>query len=250
MSGRSKSIDWSLYLVTRPARAGQRSIVDVVQAAIQGGVTVVQLREKSATTREMVEIAHVLLRVTRPAGISLIINDRLDVTLAAGADGVHVGPPDDMPAALARKILGPDALVGVSADCPAAARQAVADGADYVGVGDVFGTTSKSDAGEPIGIAGVSAVAAHVSVPVVAIGGITAANAAAVIRAGADGIALISSIFGASDPLQAARQLRRIIDDAKHPANPALDGWTRRHRTPKNTIEPSEHAGPKKRFGD
>ena len=208
------NIDWSLYLVTDRNAAGGRPLVEVVEAAIQGGVSVVQLREKSASTREMVELGRALRRITRSAGIPLIVNDRLDVALAVDADGAHVGPPDDMPADLAREILGPDRIVGVSAESPAFARQALRDGADYLGTGDIFGTPSKSDAGDPIGIPGLAAVVAASRLPVVGIGGITADNAADVIRAGAAGVALISAVCRAPDPQLAARQLRRRIDQA------------------------------------
>jgi thiamine-phosphate pyrophosphorylase len=207
-------INWSLYLITDRRIAGDRNIVDIVSAAIQGGATVVQLRDKTTTTYEMIEIGRALHNITQKAGVPLIINDRVDVALAINADGVHVGPPDDMPAALARQILGPDRIIGVSAESPAIALQAAQDGADYVGVGDVFGTSSKADAGVPIGLSGLKAVVEPCSIPVVGIGGINHGNAAAVIEAGADGVALISAIVGAGDPEAAARELRKHIDGA------------------------------------
>ncbi len=207
-------INWSLYLITDRRIAGDRNIVDIVSAAIQGGATVVQLRDKTTTTYEMIEIGRALHNITQKAGVPLIINDRVDVALAINADGVHVGPPDDMPAALARQILGPDRIIGVSAESPAIALQAAQDGADYVGVGDVFGTSSKADAGVPIGLSGLKAVVEPCSIPVVGIGGINHGNAAAVIEAGADGVALISAIVGAGDPEAAARKLRKHIDGA------------------------------------
>lgn len=207
-------INWSLYLITDRRIAGDRNIVDIVSAAIQGGATVVQLRDKTTTTYEMIEIGRALHNITQKAGVPLIINDRVDVALAINADGVHVGPPDDMPAALARQILGPDRIIGVSAESPSIALQAAQDGADYVGVGDVFGTSSKADAGVPIGLSGLKAVVEPCSIPVVGIGGINHGNAAAVIEAGADGVALISAIVGAGDPEAAARELRKHIDGA------------------------------------
>lgn len=208
-------INWSLYLITDRRIAGDGNIVDIVSAAIQGGVTVVQLRDKTATTHEMIELGRALNHMTQKAGIPLIINDRVDVALAIDADGVHVGPPDDMPASLARRLLGPDRIIGVSAESPAIALQAARDGADYVGVGDVFGTGSKADAGIPIGLSGLKAVAEVCPIPVVGIGGIHHGNAGDVIHAGADGVALISAIVGAGDPQAAAKELLKHIEGAR-----------------------------------
>ena len=210
-----RRIDWSLYLITDRRIAGRRNIVDIVRDAIRGGVTVVQLREKTATTHEMIELASKIHHVTKSADVPLIINDRVDVALAIEAEGVHVGPPDDMPASLARKLLGPDRIVGVSAESPEIALQAVRDGADYVGVGDIYGTISKADAGKPIGLTGLKAVVDICPVPVVGIGGISPGNAAAVVEAGARGVALISAIVGAVDPAAASRELRERIDGGR-----------------------------------
>jgi thiamine-phosphate pyrophosphorylase len=203
-------IDWSLYLLTDHRVAGGRSLLEIVRAAIQGGATVVQFREKDASTRAMVELGRALLEITRPAGVPLIVNDRIDVALAIDAQGVHVGQ-DDMPAPLARRLLGPDRILGVSAGTVAEALQAERDGADCLGTGDVFGTPTKADAGVPIGVDGLAEIARAVSVPVVAIGGITQENAASAIAAGAAGIAVISAVMGAPDPQAAARQLREIV---------------------------------------
>ena len=208
---RTTRMDWAVYLITDRRSAGARSLPDIVRAAIAGGVTAVQLREKEASTREMIEMGRVLLAITRAAGVPLIVNDRVDVALALNADGVHVGQAD-MPAALARRLIGSDRILGVSAATVAEAEQAVRDSADYLGVGDVYGTPSKPDAGPPIGLEGLAAVARAVRVPVVAIGGITPENAAATISAGAVGVAVISAIVGAPDPLAAARQLREVVD--------------------------------------
>jgi thiamine-phosphate pyrophosphorylase len=205
-----KAVDWSVYVITDRGAAGARSILEVVRAAIRGGATVVQLREKSATTREMVELGQALHGVTAPAGVPLIVNDRLDVAQAIEAEGVHVGV-DDMPVPLARRVLGPDRLVGYSPDTVEAALRGQQEGADYLGIGDVFGTPSKPDAGEPIGLEGLAAVVEAVSIPVVAIGGITAENAPAVAQAGASGVAVISAVVGAADPEAAARRLKRAF---------------------------------------
>jgi thiamine-phosphate pyrophosphorylase len=212
----AKKVDWSVYVITHRRVAGDRSILDVVRAAIRGGASVVQLREKTATTREMVELGQALGEITRPAGVPLIVNDRLDVALAIAAEGVHVGH-DDMPVGLARRLIGPDLLLGASPETLSEARQMERDGADYLGVGDVYGTPSKSDAGTPIGVDGLTEVIRAVSIPVVAIGGITLENAGAVIQAGAAGVAVISAVVGAPDPEAAARRLREIVDVKSNP---------------------------------
>jgi len=208
------TVDWSVYVITDRHAAGDRSIVDVVRAVIQGGATVIQMREKQASTREMVRLAQALHEVTRPVGIPLIINDRIDVMLATGAEGVHVGQ-DDMPTPLARQLIGPDRILGVSAGTAEEARRALKDGADYLGTGDVYGTPSKADAGTPIGLEGLAEVVDATTLPVVAIGGVTAGNAAAAIRAGAAGVAVISAVVGAPDPARAARRLRDVVREAR-----------------------------------
>ena len=204
-------MDWSLYVITDARLSRGRTHLDVVRAAIQGGATVVQYREKGATTRLMVEEARGLRELCRGAGIPLIINDRVDVALAVGADGVHLGV-DDMPVAIARRLLGPDKLIGHSPETLEQVRTSEADGADYLGVGSVFGTATKPDAGPPIGLSGLERVIAVVSIPVVGIGGITIQNAAQVIQAGAAGVAVISAVVAAEDVEAAARRLREIID--------------------------------------
>ncbi len=208
-----QAVDWSVYVITDRRVAGDRSILEVVRAALRGGATVVQLREKEATTRQMIELGRALHRITQEAGVPLIVNDRVDVALAIGAEGVHVGQ-DDMPAALARRLIGPDRILGVSAGTVEEAIQAQQDGADYLGVGDVYGTPSKPDAGEPIGVEGLAEITRAVSIPVVAIGGIRPDNAVAAIRAGASGVAVISAVVGAPDPEAAARRLREAVERA------------------------------------
>jgi thiamine-phosphate pyrophosphorylase len=207
---KASKVDWSVYLITDRRAAGGRSLLDVVRAAIRGGASVVQLREKAATTREMVELGQALHEITRPAGVPLIINDRLDIALTIGAEGVHLGH-DDMPVALARRILGQEGIVGASPESLEEGRQMEQAGADYLGVGDVYGTPSKPDAGTPIGIAGLAEVIRAVSIPVVAIGGITPDNARAVIEAGAAGVAVISAVMSAPDPEAEARRLQAVV---------------------------------------
>jgi len=211
----AKDVDWSVYVITDRRVAGERDILDVVRAAIRGGATVIQLREKEATTREMIRLGEALHEITRQAGIPLIVNDRVDVALAIDAEGVHVGQ-DDMPAAVARRLIGPDKILGVSAETVAQALEAQRDGADYLGVGDVYGTPTKPNAGPPIGVEGLAEIARAVSIPVVGIGGITPENAAAVIDAGAVGVAVISAVVGAADPEAAARRLRAVVEAHRH----------------------------------
>lgn len=206
-----KNVDWSVYVITDRRAARGRPLVEVVRAAIAGGATVVQLREKEAGTRQMIELGQTLHEITRAAGLPLIVNDRVDVALALDAEGVHVGQ-DDMPAPLARRLIGPGRILGVSAGTVDEARRAERDGADYLGVGDVFGTPSKPDAGPPIGVAGLAEIVRAVAIPVVAIGGITPENAAATIQAGAVGVAVISAVLGAEDVEQAARRLRAVVN--------------------------------------
>ena len=212
-----KAVDWSLYLVTDRSLSRGRSTESLVEAAIRGGATVVQYREKNLSTRMMIEEAAAIAAICRRLGALFIVNDRLDVALAVGADGLHVGQ-DDMPARVARDLLGPAAILGVSAGSGAEAKKAEADGADYIGASPIFSTPTKTDAGPALGIAGLSAMAAATTLPVVAIGGINADNARSLIAAGASGLAVVSAIVAADDPEVSARNLRTIIDGARRRA--------------------------------
>jgi thiamine-phosphate pyrophosphorylase len=197
----------ALYLCTDRKLLLGRPLPEAVEAAIEGGVTMVQLREKGASGREFFDIARELLALTRSKGVPLIINDRLDIALAAGADGVHLGQ-SDLPCLEARRIAGKDFIIGISAHTPEEALSAQADGADYIGAGAVFPTGSKADAGAVIGIEGIRAVAGAVKIPVAGIGGINPGNAASVIAAGAAGLAVISAILSQSDIRAAALALK------------------------------------------
>jgi len=199
-----------LIVITDPSCGEGREIIDVVRAALRGGAPSIQLRGKAQPAREQVELARALLAETRPAGALLFVNDRLDVALAAGADGVHLGQ-DDLPVDAARRIVPGGFLVGISAETPELALAAERGGADYVGVGPVFATGSKADAGDAVGCERIAEVAAAVRIPVVAIGGIDAANADAVARAGAAGVAVISAVMRAADPERATRELLRTV---------------------------------------
>ena len=205
--------DLSLYLVIGSDAVGGRSLAEVAVAAVRGGVTLVQLREKALPDAQVVELARGLKDLLGPQGVPLIVNNRVEVARAAGAQGVHLGQAD-LDAARAREILGPDKLIGVSAGTPEEAARVDKDLADYVGVGSVYPTPTKPDAGPPIGIAGLMALGAALApLPVVAIGGIGAGNARKVMASGAaEGIAVVSAICGAPDPEAAARDLRREIE--------------------------------------
>jgi thiamine-phosphate pyrophosphorylase len=202
--------DLSLYLVTDRGLSRGRSTVDIVRAAVAGGVTCVQLREKSCGTREFVDEARAVRALLAGTGVPLIVNDRIDVALAVGADGVHLGQTD-MLIADARRLTGPGMLIGISAECLEDAVRAQAEGADYIGVSPVFSTPTKTDTAPPLGLDGIAAIRAAVSLPLVGIGGIGPANAAAVIRAGCDGIAVVSAIVSAADPRKAAAELKTTI---------------------------------------
>ncbi len=207
-------MDWTLYVITDARLARGRSHLEVIRAAIEGGATIVQYREKEGTTRQLVEEALALHRLTREAGVPLIVNDRLDVALAVEAEGVHVGQ-DDMPATLTRRLMGQERMVGVSATNLQEALQAEKDGADYLGMGPIFATPTKPDAAPPMGLEGLAEVCRRVSIPVVAIGGINEDNAAAVIEARADGVAVVSAIVAAPDVAAAARRLREVVEAAR-----------------------------------
>lgn len=195
-----------LIVITDAALAGARGVDAVVSRALAGGARAIQLRDKRATAAELLEQTHRLLRRTRPAGALLFVNDRLDVALAAGADGAHLGPTDIEPAT-ARRIAPAPFLLGYSTDDPEAARRAEAEGVDYLGCGAVFGTTTKDVGGEAIGPARLHRVASAVRIPVVGIGGITADNVGQVAGTAAAGCAVISEVMGAPDPAAASAAL-------------------------------------------
>lgn len=210
-AGSARGATFLLYLVTDKALSEGRSLLDIVTAAIRGGVTVVQYREKSDSTRRMIEEAKALREICRAANVPFIVNDRLDVALAVNADGVHVGQ-DDMPASMARKLLGNGKILGVSAGSKEEAQKAVEDGADYIGASPVFSTPTKPDAPPPLGVDGLRRMARSVGIPVIAIGGINLANATMMMDAGSAGIAVVSAIVAAEDAEEAARELRAAIE--------------------------------------
>ena len=207
-------LNLGLYLVTDEALSRGRPTAEIVAAAIRGGADAIQLRAKDVPLREAAAIGRALRELTRAAGVLFIVNDRADLALALDADGVHVGQ-DDLPADLARLVVGPDRIVGVSAATVEEARNARAMGADYLGVGAIYGTATKSDAGAAIGTDPIGAIRAAVGLPVVGIGGIGARNAAEVIAAGADGVAVVSAIVAADDPEAAARAVKAAVVGAR-----------------------------------
>jgi thiamine-phosphate pyrophosphorylase len=215
-----RRFDPTLYVVTDPELARGRRLSDVVAAAVRGGVTLVQLRDKQAGGRALLETARALKSVLAPLGVPLIVNDRVDVAHAAGT-GCHVGQ-SDLPAAAARAILGPDAILGLSLDDPEQAHAIDPAQVDYVAHGPFAATATKADAGGATGAEGLAATRRLTGLPLVAIGGIDARNAAAAVRAGADGIAAVSAIMAAADPEAASRELRAAIDAASTEAGRGL----------------------------
>lgn len=209
-----KIFDLSLYLVTDRTLSLDRPLDYVVQEAIKGGVTMVQLREKTCSSKEFYELAIKLKKCLKPYNIPLIINDRLDIALASDADGLHIGQ-GDIPYSIARKLLGPDKIIGLSVENIQDTIEANKLDVDYIGISPVFGTPTKTDTAQPLGLDGVREIA-HISEhPSVGIGGINTTNAHDIISAGADGISVVSAIMSANDPKLAALQLSEIITESK-----------------------------------
>jgi thiamine-phosphate pyrophosphorylase len=204
-----------LYVITDETLAHGLSHVEIAKRAIEGGADVIQLRDKGMSGKELVRCALEIREATRKAGALFIVNDRLDVALASGADGVHLGQ-DDIPASLARAISPPGFIIGVSVGNVEEAMQAEKDGADYLGLGPICHTGSKIDAGPACGYEIIARVKEAVSIPVVAIGGLGPQNAVKAIESGADGIAVISAVVAQEDIAGAARRLKRIIKEAKY----------------------------------
>jgi thiamine-phosphate pyrophosphorylase len=202
-------IDYRLYVITDRPTIADRDLCTCVEAAIDGGATIIQLREKSLSSREFYEIAKKIKAVTRKRRIPFIINDRLDIALAVDADGLHLGQ-DDLPLAVARKLLASDKIIGVSASTVPEALLAQKQGADYLGVGAMFTTPTKHDANY-ISLVELQQIKEAVTIPVVAIGGITQANAASVLATGIAGVAVVSAVLGREDIRQAAAEFGTII---------------------------------------
>lgn len=206
-----KPLDPGLYLVADIDCLAERSLEDTVAAAVRGGVTVVQLRMKSASTREFIRRARLLKSILAGPEVPLVINDRVDVALAAGADGVHLGHTD-MPYEDAVRILGNAALIGISIENAGQAREAASMDLSYVAASPVFSTPTKTDTAPALGLSGLRELRPLTQHKIVAIGGINESNALQVLEAGADGIAVVSAICRAPNPEEAARRLRHIVD--------------------------------------
>ena len=222
--GSSRSHAWTreeliprlaLHVLTAREWSRGRDTLSVVRAALEGGATVIQLRDKTASTRQLVEEGLALRRLTREYGALLIINDRLDVALAVDADGVHLGQDDDMPIQIARELLGSSRILGVSAGNTIEAEVARAARADYISVGAIYATRAKADAGAPIGTRFLSKLARQTDTPLIAIGGITAQNLAPIIQAGAVGVAVITAVVEASDISAATSELLKAVQAEK-----------------------------------
>jgi thiamine-phosphate pyrophosphorylase len=199
-------IDYSVYLVTDRGILGGRDLFKAVEDAIQGGASLIQLREKDISSRGFYDLAMQMKKLVNSYNVPLIINDRLDIALAVGADGLHIGQ-DDLPLGIARKILGPDKIIGYSVSNLEEALYGEKNGADYLGAGPAYATGSKADAGAPIGLDNIKMIKESVSIPVVAIGGVSIANLIEVRESGVDGVSVISAILGSRDITEAAKSI-------------------------------------------
>ncbi|WP_105386421.1 thiamine phosphate synthase [Neorhizobium alkalisoli] len=205
-----KAFDLSVYLVLDPQLCHSLGMVQTARLAVEGGVTMVQLRDKQASTAQMIETGQALKAVLASSGIPLIVNDDVEAAIAIGAEGVHVGQ-SDMGAAVTRQRVGQAMILGVSVETEELARQVDPSIVDYVGIGPVFATPTKPDHKRPIGFDGLARIVAAASVPAVAIGGLKAEHAGKALAAGAQGIAVVSAICGQQDPKQAARRIAEEI---------------------------------------
>ena len=207
-------LDLCVYLVTDPVLCAGRALVETVMAAVRGGATVIQLRDKTAPDERLIAQGRALRQALAGSGTLLIVNDRIEVAAAVGADGIHIGQSDGSPAA-ARALLGRDAILGVSVETVGQAATLDPALVDYAGVGPVFATATKPDHALPIGFDGLASICAASRVPSVAIGGLRAEHVGAVFAAGADGIAVVSAICAATDPEAAARELASAAHQAR-----------------------------------
>jgi thiamine-phosphate pyrophosphorylase len=199
-----------LHVLTDTELQPRFTHVELTKMAIKGGADTIQFRQKTGATREMIDVCREMKRLCTDANITFIVNDRVDVAIASEADGVHLGH-DDFPIPLARKLIGEARIIGGSAVTLEEARECFSEGADYIGFGPVYPTTSKDDAGTVTGIALLEKVVKAVSIPIIAIGGLTVENTPEVIRAGARGIAVISAVCCQENPEQATRELSQAL---------------------------------------
>ena len=205
---KKEDIDYSVYLVTDRRNKTEEEFLNIIEEAIKGGTTVVQLREKTASTKEFYDLALRVKEITSRYGVPLLINDRIDIALAVDCEGVHIGQ-DDMPADIAREIIGDDKILGVSASTVEEAKKAEMDSADYIGSGAVFPTATKDDA-DSVSKEELKEIVDSIDIPVVAIGGITIENANTLKGSGIAGFSVVSAIMSAEDPKEASLKLKEI----------------------------------------
>ena len=205
---KKEDIDYSVYLVTDRRDKTDDEFLNIIEEAIKGGTTIVQLREKTASTKEFYDLALKVKEITSRYGVPLLINDRIDIALAVGSEGVHIGQ-DDMPADIAREIIGEDKILGVSASTVEEAKKAEIDSADYIGSGAVFPTSTKDDA-DSVSKEELKEIVDSIDIPVVAIGGITVENASTLKGSGIAGVSVVSAIMSAEDPKEASEKLKEI----------------------------------------
>ena len=205
---KKEDIDYSVYLVTDRRDKTDDEFLNIIEEAIKGGTTIVQLREKTASTKEFYDLALKVKEITSRYGVPLLINDRIDIALAVGSEGVHIGQ-DDMPADIAREIIGEDKILGVSASTVEEAKKAEIDSADYIGSGAVFPTSTKDDA-DSVSKEELKEIVDSIDIPVVAIGGITVENAHTLKGSGIAGFSVVSAIMSAEDPKEASEKLKEI----------------------------------------
>lgn len=205
---KKEDIDYSVYLVTDRRNKTDEEFLNIIEEAIKGGTTIVQLREKTASTKEFYDLALKVKEITSRYGVPLLINDRIDIALAVGSEGVHIGQ-DDMPAGIAREIIGEDKILGVSASTVEEAKKAEIDSADYIGSGAVFPTATKDDA-DSVSEEELKEIVDSIDIPVVAIGGITIENAHTLKASGIAGFSVVSAIMSAEDPKEASEKLKEI----------------------------------------
>ena len=210
-----RDFDPTLYLVTDRVLSKGRPVEYIVEQAVKGGVTMVQLREKDCSTLEFINLAVLLKKLLASYGVPLIINDRLDVALASDADGLHIGQ-QDMPYAIARNLIGKDKIIGLSVENVDQAKEANRFDVDYIGLSPVFVTGTKPELVNALGLKGIRRIASISKHCMVAIGGVHSGNAAAILKAGANGLAVVSAIVTADDPMMAAREIRQAIDKLKY----------------------------------
>ena len=205
---KKEDIDYSVYLVTDRRNKTDEEFLNIIEEAIKGGTTIVQLREKTASTKEFYDLALRVKEITNRYGVPLLINDRIDIALAVDSEGVHIGQ-DDMPADIAREIIGEDKILGVSASTVEEAKKAENDSADYIGSGAVFPTATKDDA-DSVSKEELKEIVDSIDIPVVAIGGITVENASSLKDSGIAGFSVVSAIMSAEDPKEASKKLKEI----------------------------------------